>query len=232
MKDTVTLYVGIGFNILWLFLHVVFLIWMSWRIKREHSCTAIKHHTVGQLVEEMLAFYEVQNVQVQENEASGNPAVNGETLYMPRAGQNSHSVAVAAMILHEVGHAVQHKNADSLYFLSLFLTKVFRLSSVAAVPGLIAALFLNNHLLLKLCIWIYAISGFTIFMKHAADEKASGYALEFIKDKKILDPIQLKGFGNILAVADWSGIQSVYEPVFALFAGLLSLISGFTAKKH
>ena len=61
---------------------------------------------------------------------------------------------------------------------------------------------------------------------YAADRKASAYALRYIRQKNVLNPEQMEGFRGILAVTDWSGISSVYEPVLMLLAGFLSLLLG------
>lgn len=216
-----TLSLGIGLDILWLLLTLLYVLWMTGRIKRGSCGIELKEATAGSLVKDMLRFYRVADVQILEKQQETKEK-NAGSIYLSRTGQNSHSVSAAAVMLHEAGHAVQHQKMDKIYLISLFLTKMFRISSLAAVPGLLLGLVFHSEILLLLCIWIFAISGLTVFLKYAADRKASGYALQYIKKKQALSQEQMKGFQDVLSVTDWSGILSVYEPVFIILAELSS----------
>lgn len=225
MKGTLLpLYLGIGLDILWLLLTILYFLWMTGGIKKGRGSMELKEVTAGFLVKDMLRFYQIEDVQLVERQQEGK---DSKSIYLSRAGQNSRSVSAAAVMLHEAGHAVQHQNMDRTYFASLLLTKMFRISSLAAVPGLILGLIFHSELLLILCVWVFAISGITVLVKYAADRKASAYALRYIRQKNVLNPEQMEGFRGILAVTDWSGISSVYEPVLMLLAGFLSLLLGF-----
>lgn len=225
--NQIVLYIGAGLNIIWIVSAIVYMFIMSTTMQKAQCLPEVKEYSTDILVRKMLERYGLSHISLSEKTSSMiSTEYDKTTIYLSKAGQNSHFVPVFAVALHEVGHAIQYNRADSLYCLSIFLTKMMRISSFFAVPGILIAFIFKFKLLLYACVWIYAVSGMLTPLMYASDRKASSYAIQFICSLNILDKIQMDSFRKILNITNWSSLQYIFEPFIVVGIMSYMLIKG------
>ena len=207
--ENATFYMGITLDMIWLISGIIFLFRMSDEMRRSRELPLIEGTTPEVVVQKMLGFYGVEK----------------DKFYLSETAGSSRSISSLAVMLHEVGHAVQEHKNDNLYFTSLFLLKMFRVTSMAAIPGFIFACIFKQEILLNLCIWVYAISGFGIFFMYIVDRDAGNYALKYMEVEDILEDEKMRGLKRIMNIINWSYIQSVFEPIIIVIIWLYTFVT-------
>lgn len=166
-----------------------------------------------------------------------------QTLIMSNSVSNYPSITSMAVVAHELGHAVQHKQNNRLFGLVQILSRITRFGNKFILPSLFVGLF------------AYAIShfGFTasnigqigvvlmytslgLFITHVMvkfstiplEYDASKKALKFLKDYQLLNKNEIKHAKKLLSVAALTYISSLFDGIL-IFSYKLS---NFFYKKH
>ncbi len=148
-----------------------------------------------------------------------------ETLIISEEVCNTASLASLAIISHELGHAVQHKNQTSLYFLNQMTKKLTKLTNKLIVPLLVIGMFLflikypNDSLgkilmIISLSLFLFHILELIIVIPLEYD--ASRRALKYLKDYNYVSTSEYKKAKKLLRVAAQTYIAGLLDDLFIL----------------
>ena len=115
-----------------------------------------KNWKAPRLVQNMLDFYQVQDVKLEQREGSFNDRYvsMNKTLYISSLAWDSSMIAALAGALHETGHAVQSsKGLDWLFSFRRIVHGILRLCTRLALIAFIVSIFISNYIVMY---WSFA----------------------------------------------------------------------------
>lgn len=148
-----------------------------------------------------------------------------ETLIISEEVCNTASLASLAIISHELGHAVQHKNQTPLYFLNQLTKKLTRLTNILIVPLLVIGLFLflikypNDSLgiiLMLISLSLFLLHILELIIVIPLEYDASRRALKYLKDYNYVSASEYKKAKKLLRVAAQTYIAGLLDDLFIL----------------
>lgn len=140
----------------------------------------------------------------------------------------SSSIASAAIVLHEIGHAVQKKDKYWLFRFSQILALICKIAKVLIIPGIICGtifLFFSHLYSYGILILILSLTfWFLLFLLKIiaipVEINASKIAYNFLKEHNILNNSELKQAKKMLRFA-------IYTYFADLFSGVLAILRSF-----
>ncbi len=149
-------------------------------------------------------------------------AVAGSSLAEPRTGRLS--VAAAAVIAHEVGHAAQHAHGDPAMALRQFIVPVAQLGSGVAPWLVIAGVFLNIFNLAVVGVVFFAAAVVFTFVTLPVEFGASRRALAYVEPLGLIGE-RGDGARAVLRAAGWTYVAAALTAIMT-FLYYLWLVFG------
>lgn len=147
------------------------------------------------------------------------------TLILSEEVCNTASLASLAIVSHELGHAVQHKNGTALFFITQLFNKITRFTNRIILPLLIIGFFLfilkypNDTLGYSLMLTSGILFGahvlnqiLTIPLEYDASRKA----LKYLKENNYVSPSEYKKAKKLLGIAAQTYIAGLLDGIFIL----------------
>lgn len=133
------------------------------------------------------------------------------------------SLASLTIVSHEFGHALQHKQNNVLFYITMLLGKITRITNRFITPLLIVgtALFAFQYPALESGYTILIIAG-CLFLAHVfhkiitipLEYDASRKALKFLKENNLLSSKELKRAKKLLGIAAQTYIAGLLDNIF------------------
>lgn len=149
-------------------------------------------------------------------------AVAGSSFAEPRTGR--FSVAAAAVIAHEVGHAAQHAQGDPAMALRQFIVPVAQLGSGVAPWLVIAGVFLNIFNLAVVGVVFFAAAVAFTFVTLPVEFGASRRALAYVEPLGLIGE-RGDGARAVLRAAGWTYVAAALTAIMT-FLYYLWLVFG------
>lgn len=140
---------------------------------------------------------------------------------------NNKSVPALAISMHELGHALQHKNKNKLFNLNhffMFLNKVTSFLLLPLILFLIVSLFLSSlylNLALILVLCFYLINLIIRIIIIPLEKNASKIALNLLSEYKIFDEDEMKISKRLLNLALLTYVGGFFSNYTKLFKKII-----------
>ena len=134
-------------------------------------------------------------------------SINQKVIMLSNDVINSTSVADIAISMHELGHALQHREKSALFYLFLTIKIFDKISSFLFLPSiiffLVSIIWLNQFVLVSIIILLafYLINLFSRLIIIPLERNASNRAIKLLKDYQIFDTNELKIAKKLLSFA-------------------------------
>ena len=147
-----------------------------------------------------------------------------KTLIMSKEVCDTASLSSMAIVSHELGHAMQHKDDSGLFFLNQLFGKISRFTNRFIMPLLIIGLALfvfkypNDTLGLNLIITsgvLFAMHVIFLICTIPLEYNASSRALKFLKQYNLVSPGEYKKAKKLLGIAAQTYIVGLFDGLFA-----------------
>lgn len=126
------------------------------------------------------------------------------------------SVAAAAIAAHELGHAVQHRDASALFALRSFIVPVANLGSQASLPLFLLGLLFGSGFLMTLGIVAFSTAVVFQLVTLPVEFDASRRALTLLRDGGVLAADELPGARAVLSAAALTYLAATLMAVLQL----------------
>ncbi len=186
---------------------LVFALWAQSKTRaayRKYSeIGTIKKMTGAQIAENILSGYGVRDIRVSMIGGTltdhYDPA--HKTLNLSEAVFGQSSIAAVGIAAHEAGHALQHAKGYTPIFIRNSLVPVANITSWLAFPLFILGILMSYTLLIRIGIFLFA--GVVAFhlVTLPVEFNASGRALIILKQRSLLNPLELEGARKVLTAA-------------------------------
>lgn len=150
-----------------------------------------------------------------------------KAIFLSKEVYSSRSVPAIAISMHELGHALQHKNKSKLFTFHKICTIINKISSIIFVPLLIllivSLIFFTEFITLTI---LYTLLGFWLinfisrFILISLEKDASKIALKIMKDFKILDEDEMPIARKLLNKALLTYIGGIFHNIIKFFMRL------------
>lgn len=143
--------------------------------------------------------------------------VNKKLIILSNDVFDNKSVGALAVSMHELGHAVQHKNKSFLFKLYVFISFLNKITSFLLLPliiFLIVSMFLEIqyfHLALILIFVFYLINLLARIIIIPLEKNASKLAINLLKEYNIFDVNELKMANRLLNLACFTYIGGFFN---------------------
>lgn len=171
---------------------------------------------------ELLAFYIVTlNLDIKvtkySNYLDNSYSVNKKLIFLSSDVFDDKSVGALAVSMHELGHAVQHKNKSFLFKLYVFINFLNKITSFLLLPliiFLIVSMFLEIQyfkLALILIFVFYLINLLARIIIIPLEKNASKLAISLLKEYNIFDVNELKKAKKLLNFACFTYVGGFFN---------------------
>ncbi len=146
-----------------------------------------------------------------------------KTLIMSEEVCNTASLASIAIVSHELGHAMQHKEDSGLFFLNQFLVKFTNFTNKFIIPllicGILSALFKypNDTLgttLMLISAGLFGLHILNLLFTIPLEYDASRRALRYLKQNNLISNSELSKAKKLLSVAAQTYIANLLDSLF------------------
>ena len=140
-------------------------------------------------------------------------------LYMSEDVAYTASLASISIVAHELGHAIQDRNHSALYTVTRMLNKVTRITNKLILPALLVGLIMLllpeyltfSYILLGVAGGLFIANALLKLLTIPMEREASGKALKFLKEQKILTPSELNKAQKLLSVASQTYMVALFD---------------------
>ncbi|MGN1208513.1 MAG: zinc metallopeptidase [Christensenellales bacterium] len=153
--------------------------------------------------------------------------INRKIIFLSEDVFNSSSVGAITIAMHEFGHAVQHQNKSSLFYLYYIFSVLNKISSILILPAiifLVVSLFLETILLkisLIIIIILYLFNLISRIIIIPLEQDASNKALKLLKKYEIFDKNELKIAKKLLSLACFTYVGGFFKSYKKIFKKIL-----------
>lgn len=142
------------------------------------------------------------------------------TLILSEEVCNTASLASLTIVAHEIGHACQHKENNSLFNITIFMSKLTRLTSTLILPLLITGIFFYffkypseqfGYILILISICLFLIQFLTKLLNIPLEYDASRRGLKLLKTYDVLSPVEYSKAKRLLSIAAQTYIASMFD---------------------
>ncbi|MBE5745746.1 MAG: zinc metallopeptidase [Clostridiales bacterium] len=149
--------------------------------------------------------------------------IKRKIIFLSKDVINNTSVPALAISMHELGHAIQHKNKSKLFYLYYTFSILNKITSSLIIPlfvFLVVSLFLSQiylNIALILIVCFYLVNLIIRIIIIPLERNASNIALDLLKQYKIFDSDELqiaKKLLNLAALTYVGGFFSNYIKMF------------------
>lgn len=186
-----------------------------------------KHNITGK----QLAFFLKDNLNLPQLKFSLTQRKLGDaynykyrTLIMSEAVCNTASLASLTIVAHEMGHACQHRDNSALFDITIFLTRLTRLTSVFIIPLLVTGLIFQllqypdpntGYILIIISACLFVIQFLSKLLNIPLEYNASRRGLKFLKEYDVLSPTEYMRAKKLLSIAAQTYIASFFDEMFS-----------------
>ena len=128
----------------------------------------------------------------------------------------SASVAAVGVAAHECGHAIQHKVDYVPIRLRNAIVPVVNIGSQLSWPVILLGAVLGMTHLLKIGIWLFALTLIFQIVTLPVEFNASGRALEILRSRGILQGDEMRGARKVLTAAAMTYVTAVVSTLLQL----------------
>ena len=137
---------------------------------------------------------------------------------------NNTSIAAAAIVAHEVGHAVQHKNNSLLFILNRFLKKICKMFCFFALPLFLVGAILYwcefniklGYILIIIALILLALNILQNLLEIPLEQNASKIGFNFLKDYGIISIKNAKKVKKLLNVASKTYMADFFKQIIPI----------------
>jgi len=147
------------------------------------------------------------------------------TLILSREVCETASLSSLAIVAHELGHAMQHKNDTGLFFITTLFAKLTRITNKFIIPLLVLGLasYVFKYPTQELGYTLIIIAG-VLFAIHVLfllatiplEYDASSRALKYLKENNFVSPNEYKKAKKLLNIAAQTYIVGLFDSLFVL----------------
>jgi Zn-dependent membrane protease YugP len=146
------------------------------------------------------------------------------TLIMSEQVCNTASLASLTIVAHEMGHACQHKQNSALFGITIFLTKLTKLTSVFIIPLLVCGILFHflhyptenmGYILIIISICLFVVQFLSKLLNIPLEYNASRRGLKFLKDYDVLSSSEYFRAKKLLSIAAQTYIASFFDEMFS-----------------
>ena len=140
---------------------------------------------------------------------------------------NNRSLGALTIAMHELGHALQHKDKSIKFYLYYYLSYVNKFLSALSIPLIIFViinLFVETQFLtlsIILLIVAYVVNLLIRLIIIPVESSASKIAVKLLQDYEILDKKELKMAKKLLRYALLTYIGGFFKIYFAIFSNIM-----------
>ena len=147
------------------------------------------------------------------------------TLILSEEVCNTASLASLTIVSHELGHAVQHKNATPLYVLTQLVKSLTNLTNKLIIPTLFIGLFLYllkvpnenvGYILLIISLSLFLLHILELIIIIPLEYDASRRALKYLKEYNYVTPSEYRKAKKLLGVAAQTYIAGLFDDLLLL----------------
>lgn len=153
-----------------------------------------------------------------------------EAIFLSKEVYNSRSIPAIAISMHELGHAIQHKNSSNLFNLHKICNVLNKISSIIFIPLIIllivSLIFFSNVIsltILYILISLWLVNFISRFILIFLERDASKRALKLMKDYRILDEDEIPIAKKLLNKALLTYIGGIFHNIIKFFMNLKKL---------
>jgi len=186
---------------------LLFAFWAQMRIKSAYSkygkirsSLGLTGAQVAKRILEQNGIYDVQ-VEAVSGRLSDHYDPRSKTVRLSEENYNSSSLASLAVAAHEVGHAIQHKNAYAPLVLRHSILPVTNIASFAAFPLFLIGMFFTYPMLMDLGIIFFGAVVLFHLVTLPVEFNASSRAMVALKNNGYLMETELTGGKKVLNAA-------------------------------
>ena len=143
-----------------------------------------------------------------------------KTLILSEDVCNTASLASLAIVSHELGHALQHKNNSPLFMITILMNKLTRLTSSFIIPLFVFGLFFYlfkyptvdfGYMLMVISGCLFTIQILSKLLNIPLEYDASRRALKLLKENNLLSTSEYKKAKKLLGIAAQTYIASLFD---------------------
>ena len=186
---------------------LLFALWAQMRIKSAYakygkikSSYGLSGAHVAKKILQQNGIFDVQ-VEAVAGQLSDHYDPKAKKVRLSEENYNSQSLAALAVAAHEVGHAIQHKNAYAPLILRHSILPVTNIASFAAFPLFLIGLFFSFPMFMDLGIIFFAAVVLFHLVTLPVEFNASSRALSILKNNGYLISTELDGVKKVLNAA-------------------------------
>jgi Zn-dependent membrane protease YugP len=144
---------------------------------------------------------------------------------LSKSTYNNTSVAALAVVSHEFGHAMQHKNHSFLYLMHRFVGFWSKVFGVLVIPATIAGLIMLLPFLYieYIGVWVLVGAGSAVLLgllgrllTISIEYDASNRAKKILSENKILTDYELKYVDKVLGAAGFTYVASFISTILGI----------------
>ena len=148
-----------------------------------------------------------------------------KTLLLSQEVCNYASLSSLAIVAHELGHAMQHKNNSTLFHVVIFTNKLTRLTSKLIFPLLIFGLFFFafkyptddfGYILMLVSASLFILQILNKFFNIPLEYDASRRALKYLKENNFVTHGEYSKAKKLLGIAAQTYIASLFDELIPL----------------
>ena len=181
-------------------------LWAQFKVKstyrkfqQQYSSAGLSGAKVAKAILQQNGIYDVE-VEAVGGELSDHYDPRTKKVRLSEANYRNNSLAALAVAAHEVGHAIQHKEAYAPLQIRSTIFPVTRFASFAAFPLFIIGIFASIPFLMDLGIWFFAAVVAFHLVTLPVEFNASSRALSILKGGYLM-PQELDGAKRVLNAA-------------------------------
>lgn len=179
------------------------------------------------LTGKQLAFLSKQNLELYDLQFALTDVKLGDayspkynTLILSEDVANTASLSSLAIVAHEIGHAVQHKNNSFLFVLSQFFNFITKFTNKLILPLLVVGLLFFilkyptdnlGEILMIISGCLFALHVIRLLLNIPLEYEASRNALKYLKDYNYVSPSEYKKAKKLLSTAAQTYIASLFD---------------------
>jgi uncharacterized protein len=186
---------------------LLFAFWAQMRIKSAYSkygkIKSAYGYSGAKVAEKILQQNGIYDVKVESVAGKLNDHYDprSKKVHLSEENYNGHSLAALAVAAHEVGHAIQHKNAYAPLTLRHSILPVTNIASFTAFPLFIIGMFLSYPVLMDLGIIFFGAVVLFHLVTLPVEFNASSRALVALRNNGYLMQTELSGGKAVLNAA-------------------------------
>lgn len=146
-----------------------------------------------------------------------------KTLILSEEVCNTASLSSIAIVSHELGHAMQHRDDSGLFFINQALVKLTNFTNKFIIPLLIAGLisfifgYPNDSLgitLMLISAGLFGLHLLNLIFTIPLEYDASRRALKYLKSNNFITPGELRKAKKLLRVAAQTYVANLFDSMF------------------